>query len=201
MLSLEEAKKLVKLARKTLEKFFENKKFELEKTEEKNLQEKKGVFVTIEKFPDKSLRGCIGFPSPTLPLTEAVQRAAFSAAFEDSRFLPLEKEELEKIIFEISVLTKPKLIKIKNPKEYFKKIEIGKDGLILQNGPFSALLLPQVPLQFNWDVEKFLENLCYKAGLTPDYSYNKNTKIWKFQVQIFSEKKPKGEIIRSLITR
>lgn len=194
MLSLEQGKKLVKLARETVENYLEKKEFKIKKID-KMLKEKRGVFVTIENFPDKSLRGCVGFSHPTLPLYEAVQRAAFYSAFEDSRFLPLRKEELNKVIFEISVLTKPELIKIKNPKEYLEKIKIGKDGLILQNGPFSGLLLPQVPLQFNWNVEEFLENLCYKAGLTPDYIYDKNTKIWKFQAQIFSEKEPNGEII------
>jgi uncharacterized protein (TIGR00296 family) len=195
MLSFEQGKKLVELARKTVENYLEGRKFEIEKVDDEKLKEKRGVFVTIEKFPEKSLRGCVGFPYATLALYEAVQRAAFSSAFEDSRFLPLKKEELDKVIFEVSILTKPELIKVKDPKEYFKKIKIGKDGLILQNGPFSGLLLPQVPKEFNWCVEEFLENLCYKAGLTPDYIYDKNTKIWKFQAQIFAEKEPKGKVI------
>jgi hypothetical protein len=196
MFTLEEGKSLIKLARNTLEKYF-NGKFVLEKTEKKKLNENRGVFVTIETFPEKNLRGCIGFPLPTLPLFEAVQRAAISSASEDPRFPPIEKEELKKIVFEISVLTKPELIQVKNSKEYSKKIEIGKDGLIIQNGPFSGLLLPQVPVEWNWNAEEFLENLCLKACLTPDYIHDKNTKIWKFQAQIFSEEEPYGKIIES----
>jgi uncharacterized protein (TIGR00296 family) len=195
MLSFKAGIKLVKLARVTVEKYLENRKFLLEKISDKELNKKRGVFVTIETYPEKNLRGCIGFPYPTLPLCEAVQRAAISSAFEDPRFPPLEKEELDKIIFEISVLTKPELIRVKNSKEYSNKIEIGKDGLILQNGPFSGLLLPQVCLQFNWSAEEFLENLCYKSGLSPDYIHDKNTKIWKFQCQIFAEESPKGKIV------
>jgi uncharacterized protein (TIGR00296 family) len=195
MLDLRAGEKLVKLARAAVERYFEHKKIFLEKIREKNLNEKRGVFVTIETYPEKNLRGCIGFPYPTLPLYEAVQRAAVSSAFEDPRFPPLKKEELDKIIFEISVMTKPELIKVKDSKEYPSKIEVGKDGLILQNGPFSGLLLPQVCLQFNWSAEEFLENLCWKAGLTVDYIHDKNTKIWKFQCQIFAEEKPKGKII------
>jgi hypothetical protein len=194
MFDLQTGKKLIKLARSTVEKHFEN-KFSLEKTNEKILNDKRGVFVTIETYPEKNLRGCIGFPYPNLKLYEAVQRAAISSAFEDPRFPQLENQELEKIVFEISIMTEPELVKVKNPKEYSKKIEKGKDGLILQNGPCSGLLLPQVCTQFNWSVEEFLENLCHKSGLTPDHIHDKNTKIWKFQCQIFSEEIPNGKVV------
>jgi len=195
MLNLEQGEKLVELARKTVERWFKEKKFTLEKVDDKTLKEKRGVFVTIENFPSKNLRSCIGIPGESLKLYEAVQRAAFSSAFEDPRFPPLKKEELNKVIFEISILTKLKLIEVKDPKEYFEKIEIGKDGLMLINKSFSGLLLPNVPIQFNWVVEEFLENLCYKANLTPDWVYDKDTKIWKFQTQIFAEEKPNGKIV------
>ncbi|MEM5853721.1 MAG: TIGR00296 family protein [Candidatus Aenigmatarchaeota archaeon] len=187
MLDLKKGKELVRLARKAVEtrriwKFG------------KDLKVKKGVFVTIETYPEKELRGCIGFPYPIYPLGEGVQKAAIAAAYEDPRFEPLEKEELNKVCFEASVLTEPELIQVKSPKEYFEKIEPGKDGLILQNGPFSGLFLPQVWKHFP-KVEDFLENLCFKANLTPDYLYDKNTKIYRFRAQIFAEKKPKGEVI------
>lgn len=193
MLSLSLGKKLVRLARSSIERSFKE-GFWIEKVEEKELRQKRGVFVTLRTFPENRLRGCIGFPYPSFPLYEAVQRAAYSAAFEDFRFLPLKKEELEKITIEVSVLSKPKLIKVKDGSEYFKKIEVGKDGLIIQNGPFCGLLLPQVPIEMNWSLEEFLENLCYKANLTPDFLYDKKTKIWKFQAQVFAEVKPKGKI-------
>ncbi|MEM5790525.1 MAG: TIGR00296 family protein [Candidatus Aenigmatarchaeota archaeon] len=195
MISLILGKKLVSLARRCLEKSFE--KFEIEEVKEKELKKKRGVFVTLREFPSLALKGCIGFPYPSYPLYEAVQKAAFSSAFEDLRFSPLKKEELNKIVIEISILSKPKILKVKNPEEYFKKIKIGRDGLILKNGPFSGLLLPQVPLEMDWGVKEFLENLCYKANLTPDFIYDKNTKIWKFKAQIFYEVEP-GGIVKEL---
>jgi hypothetical protein len=188
MFSLAQGKELVKLARKAVESEKVEKKFG------KDFEIKKGVFVTIETFPEKELRGCIGFPYATTALGEAVQRAALSAAYEDMRFPRLEKEELDKIVFEVSILTEPELIEVKNPKEYFEKIESGKDGLILQNGPFAGLFLPQV-WKFFKTKEEFLQNLCYKAGLSPSYIYNKETKIWKFRAQIFAEEKPNGRVV------
>jgi uncharacterized protein (TIGR00296 family) len=195
MLNSYYGEKLVKLARASVENFFKNKKFILQKISDKELKEKTGIFVTIQTFPEKDLRGCIGMISGPYELWEGVQRVAVSSAFEDSRFPPLQKDELEEITFEVSILTKPELIKAKNPKEYFEKIKIGEDGLIIQNGPYSGLLLPQVATEFNWDVKEFLDNLCFKACLTPDYIFDKNTKLWKFQTQIFSEEKPRGKII------
>lgn len=197
MLSLEEGNFLIKLARSSVEKYFQRGEFVKEKIKKKKFNENRGVFVTIETFPEKNLRGCIGFPHPVLPLYEAIQRAATSSAFEDPRFPPIEKDELSKIIFEISVLTEPELIKAKNSKEYPKKIKIGRDGLIIQSGSFSGLLLPQVPVEYKWTAQEFLENLCLKAGLTPDYIHDKSTKIWKFQAQIFSEEKPGGKVVES----
>ena len=195
MLELNHGEKLVKLARSSVEKFFKNEKQEIEKTDDETLNQKTGVFVTILTFPEKNLRGCVGFPLGNLPLIEAVQKAAVASAFEDDRFMRLKEEELKKVIFEMSILTKPESIQVKDPKEYSKKIEIGKDGLILQNGPFYGLLLPQVPLECNWNAEEFLANICYKARITPDWLFDENTRLWKFQSQIFIEKEPKGKVI------
>lgn len=186
MFTLDQGKELIRLARKAVE----SKKVE---KFSKEFEIKRGVFVTIETFPEKVLRGCIGFPYPNLALGEAVQRAAISAAYEDVRFHQLQKEELSKVVFEVSILTEPELIEVKEPREYFKKIEAGKDGLILQNGPFVGLFLPQV-WRFFRTKEEFLENLCYKANLTPDCIYDGKTKIWRFRAQIFAEEEPNGKI-------
>lgn len=196
MLTEEDGKKLVKLARKTVEDFFKEKELKIKETK---FKEKRGVFVTINTFSDHKLRGCVGYPYPVLPLGEALQKASFSAAFEDTRFPPLQESELDKIIFEVSILTKPELIKVNKPKEYVKKIKIGKDGLIIEQGFNSGLLLPQVPLEFKpkWDTKTFLEQTCIKAGLLPDAWLDERTRIYKFQAQIFSEKSPNGKVIQT----
>jgi uncharacterized protein (TIGR00296 family) len=194
MLSLSEGKILVKLAREVVERKFKLGKFYVKKIDKK-FEEKKGVFVTLETFPEKELRGCIGFINPIYPLYEAVQRASYASAFEDFRFLPLREEELKKIVFKVSILTEPELIKVKSPEEYKQKIELGKDGLILVYGSNQGVFLPEVPIEANWNVDEYLENLCFKAGLTPDVIHEKEAKIFKFQTQVFAEKEPEGEII------
>lgn len=181
---------LVKIARKTLEDYFDTGRFDIKKFN--RFKSKKGVFVTLHSFPDNELRGCIGFTEPVYPLFEAVQIAAMEAAFSDPRFPPLKKNELDKIIFEVSVLTSPKIINGK-PEVYLDKIEGGKDGLILEHGTKKGILLPQVWSQIP-DKKEFLETLCWKSGLTGDYWLDEKTKLYKFHVKIFRESEPKGKI-------
>jgi len=68
MFNQQDGEKLVKLARRTVEKYFENGKLVLEECKQKNFLEKHGVFVTIETYPEKNLRGCIGYPDAILAL-------------------------------------------------------------------------------------------------------------------------------------
>jgi uncharacterized protein len=173
---------LLKLARDAIETSFGDNDPDINKVS--HLTQLRGCFVTLHK--NNQLRGCIGFPKPIMPLYEQIITAGKAAAFEDPRFPPVSKSELKNIIIEISILTKPELIKVKNHDEYLKNIEIGKDGLIIQ-GESSGLLLPQVATEYNFDPKQFLECVCEKAGLDKDAWKNSENKIYKFRAEIFSE--------------
>ncbi|KZX17334.1 TIGR00296 family protein [Methanobrevibacter filiformis] len=186
MLSKENGEFLLDLSKTAIKKYVENHdliKPPLNTPDE--LKEELGVFVTLNK--NKQLRGCIGYPEPIFPLVEATINSAISAAFEDPRFPPVIKEEIPTIDIEITVLTKPKLIKVKDPKEYVDKIVIGKDGLIIEKEYNKGLLLPQVATEHNMNTEEFLSQTCIKAGLNYDawIENNDNIKIYSFQGQIF----------------
>ena len=150
------------------------------------LKEKLGVFCTINK--NNNLRGCIGYPEPIKPLIEAIIDVSISATINDPRFPSLTEDEIEKIKIEITILTKPTLIKVDKPEEYPNKINIGQDGLIVRSLFTSGLLLPQVAIEYNMNETEFLENTCLKAGLNPDsWLNNKNINIYKVQGQKFEE--------------
>ncbi|MDX1814301.1 MAG: TIGR00296 family protein, partial [Candidatus Bathyarchaeia archaeon] len=158
-LSLKEGEFLIHLARNTVKTYLETGKIiEAPENTPKRLFEHCGVFVTINslKGDEKKLRGCIGYPYPTNPLVEAAIDSALSAATRDPRFYPLSLAELGNVVFEISVLTPPKAIEVENPKEYLTKIKVGEDGLIVEKGFYKGLLLPQVPLEWEWCEEEFL---------------------------------------------
>ncbi len=175
-LSQEEKKELLQIARKAIEKIVIEKTIFEYTPQNSNLFEKKGAFVTLKKH--HSLRGCIGFVEPIMPLYETVIRAAIFAACKDPRFPPLSQEELKNLEIEISVLSTLK--KIEDPSQ----IEVGKHGLLIVEGEKKGILLPQVPVENNWSRDMFLRQACLKAGLPPD-AWKKGAEIFVFEAQVF----------------
>jgi hypothetical protein len=185
---------LVKMARKAVTELLQNNLRVNDAVFDSKFDFSSGVFVTLNK--QDSLRGCIGYPLPVKKLSEGLIDAAISAATQDTRFNPVTADELDKIVFEITVLSPPVEIKVEEPLEYLKEIKVGRDGLIVENAYTSGLLLPQVPTEYGWNTEEFLEYTCQKAGLKKDAWKDLDTKISRFQGVIFKEESPNGNIIR-----
>ena len=128
-------------------------------------------------------------------LAKAILLAA-EGACHDPRFPSLKAKELDDIVVEVSVLTPPEEIKIADRKKLPDVVKVGVDGLIMENGPNRGLLLPQVPVEWQWNSITFLEQTCIKAGLPPDMWLDKTTKIYKFQGEVFAEINPHGPVRR-----
>ncbi|MFB5605858.1 MAG: TIGR00296 family protein [Nitrosarchaeum sp.] len=189
---------LVKSARLIVTEFLKNgKKIKLENEFKNNFSFKAGVFVTLNN--SQGLRGCIGYPLPDKLLHNALEDAAISAATKDPRFVPVKYNELDSITFEVTVLTPPKKIIVKNPEEYLSQIKIGRDGLIVKYEFYSGLLLPQVPVEYRWNEQEFLEYTCEKAGLSKDCWKNSEVEIQKFEGIVFKEETPNGLIIKEVL--
>jgi AmmeMemoRadiSam system protein A len=189
---------LVKIARKAIAEKFGLDKLNLEEFSDPILNKKGLAFVTLETYSGTttSLRGCIGYVEAVAPIKEVVARAAEAAAFSDPRFPPLTKHELDTIIVEVTVLTKPQPIEVENRWELPKAIKVGRDGLIVERGiMYSGLLLPQVPVEYCWDEETFLAETCIKAGLLPDCWLDPKVTVKKFQGVIFRELYPNSSDI------
>ncbi len=177
-LTPEEERELLRLARRALEHYFET-GGELEApVKDPRLKERRGAFVTLKV--DGELRGCIGYPLPHKPLAETVIEMAVAAASQDFRFDPLTSEELGRAKIEISVLSLPE------PVTAPEDVVVGCHGIIVSKGLNRGLLLPQVPVEQNWDRTTYLHHGCLKAGLHPD-EWKKGAKIEVFTAQVFSE--------------
>ncbi len=190
-----QGEKLVKMARKVVEDELFYKTAYIPEWFTNEFQEDRGVFTTIRTCPELELRGCTGFPLPSQSLWKALINSALKSAFSDTRFPPLAINELERVTFEISILTPPERLNVKSPEEYLNSIEIGKDGILIRLGVYSAILLPQVPLREKWNVEGFLNATCYKALLPIDCWRDLKTEVYRFQGKTFGEKYPRGEIL------
>jgi len=145
-----------------------------------SLREKRGAFVTLRRKQDGELRGCVGFSEPRFPLGEAVERAAQLAAFEDGRFEPVRADELDGLSLDVSVLSP--LVPITPD-----AVEVGRHGLMLRCEGRVGLFLPLVPVQFGWDREEYLQQLCRKAGLPRDSWRRPDAELFAFTTELIEE--------------
>ena len=170
---------LLRLARKAIEQLLLSGKTIPADKKNPCFPHPRGVFVTLKR--KGKLRGCIGLPLPSGPLDETVIEMAVAASTEDPRFPVLTLKDLPDIIIEISVLSLPQ------PIQDVSNIRIGEHGIIVSQGPFKGLLLPQVPVEWKWDRETFLRHGCLKAGLDEN-AWKKGASIEIFTAQVFAEK-------------
>jgi len=138
-----------------------------------------GLFVSLHLNGD--LRGCIGYIKGYKPLAESVIEMAKAAAFQDPRFHPVSAEEVPKLEIEISILSE--MIPVTDVSE----IEIGRDGLYLEHPRGSGLLLPQVPVEWNWDRDTFLQHICRKAGVRDKSYLDPQAQLSRFTAEVFHE--------------
>jgi len=137
-----------------------------------------GAFVTIHCRGD--LRGCLGRVEVNAPLADTIAHLAAVVSDSDPRFNPVSARELSDISLEISVLTPEEEVRS------IDQIEIGRHGLIIEQGHRRGLLLPQVATEHGWNRETFLDHTCRKALLPPD-AWRRGARILVFEAQVFGE--------------
>ncbi|TAN59427.1 AmmeMemoRadiSam system protein B [bacterium] len=180
LLSPTQKKRLLEIARGTIEEYLSSGKRLDFKEEDGRLREISGAFVTLHKH--KELRGCIGNIIGQKPLFETVRDMAIESATGDPRFGPVSKEELKDIEIEVSVLSPLKKI------THIDEFQLGAHGVLVRRGFAQGVFLPQVATETGWSKEEFLSYLCeHKAGLSPDAWKDPATEIFIFSAQVFSE--------------
>lgn len=176
---------LLHIARQTVRSAFSNKNYRMKSEIRNRLSFTKGVFVNIYKKED--LRGSFGYPPGVYPLADGIKRAARGAAFKDPRFAGLTKREFNNTRFEVVLIGKLQLLRVKNPEDYFKKIDPKKHGIYIEQGPFKAMQLPVFASRLNLSSRDFLEKTIEKAGLAPEQWQSPNLKVHIFTTTRFSE--------------
>jgi AmmeMemoRadiSam system protein A len=179
--SLDQRRILLRLAHRAILSVLDRQPFPEPPVASLRLSDPRGVFTTLYLPGDlhRQLRGCVGYAAPIAPLYRAVAETARAAAFEDSRFLPVTKEEALKLEISLSVLSR--LFPI-----HPEAVEVGRHGLVISDGARRGLLLPQVSLENGWDRETFLEQTCRKAGL-PLNAWRKAATIEAFTAEVFGD--------------
>jgi len=142
-----------------------------------HLAAQRGAFTTLHLAGQ--LRGCVGYVFPAYSLYRTVAETAVAAAFQDTRFYPLSREEAPGVKVEISVLSPLQKIGAED-------VEVGRHGLVITFGLRRGLLLPQVPVEHGWNRETFLQQTCVKAGISPD-AWQRGATIEAFTAEVFGE--------------
>ena len=173
----EERGLLLRLAHDSICATLENREISLE-SPTPHFAEHRGAFTSL--YLRGELRGCVGYVLPSCPLYRAVAETARAAAFNDNRFSPVSGEEAAHLEIELSILSPPCPIKA-------EEIEIGRHGLLISWRGHRGLLLPQVPVEHDWDRTTFLEQTCRKAGLPLD-AWKKGATVEAFSAEVFGEK-------------
>ena len=171
---------LLETARRSIETAFEGKYWLPSDTQlTQTLKAECGAFVTLHLHG--RLRGCIGNIVGVRPLYKTVAEMARAAAFEDDRFRPLTREELEQVHIEISVLSP--LRQISSPDE----LVLGRDGVLMVKDGRSGTFLPQVADETGWTREEFLGHCARdKAGI--GWNGWKDADLYVYQAEVFDER-------------
>jgi AmmeMemoRadiSam system protein B/AmmeMemoRadiSam system protein A len=180
-LTAQEKTELLGIARKSVETAVKERKLYECSTRSETLSQERGAFVTLKKRGE--LRGCIGYVAPVKPLYQTVRDVARFAALEDHRFSPVTAKELTELEYEISVLSPLRRV------VDVEQIKVGQHGLLMKNGDYEGLLLPQVPVEQGWDRQTFLEETCRKAGMNSNCWKDEDTDIFEFTAVVFNEQK------------
>lgn len=153
----------------------------------RGLRRRAGAFVTLRVAG--ALRGCIGHLPADTPLADVVARMALATARSDPRFPPLTAAELDRAVFEVSVLG---ALTVPAAPE---RIEVGRHGVVVDDGAHQGLLLPQVAVEHGWDVPTLLAETCRKAGLPAD-ALRRGARVRVFETETFSDRRgdPRGAV-------
>lgn len=175
--SPEERTLLLQLAHESILSALEGREIPLD-SPTPHLAEPRGAFTSL--YLHGELRGCVGFVLPVSSVYRAVIDTARAAAFEDTRFYPVTLEEARQLEIELSILSPPRPITA-------EEVEVGRHGLLISMAGNRGLLLPQVPMERDWDRVVFLEQTCRKAGLPSD-AWRRGAVIEAFTAEVFGEK-------------
>ncbi|MDR3205289.1 MAG: AmmeMemoRadiSam system protein A [Deltaproteobacteria bacterium] len=149
-------------------------------------QRKGGVFVTLKR--KGRLRGCIGSFNFSASLSDSIREMVQAAGFNDYRFGPLAKEELNDLDITVSILTEPKAL------NSLDDLIIGRDGLYLIHPRGRGVLLPVVAVEQGWSAIEFASHTAMKAGLPPKAYKDPEAKLLVFTAPAFSTDSSENDI-------
>jgi hypothetical protein len=147
------------------------------------LREPGATFVTLRRLG--ALRGCVGSIRAYRPLLDDVWSNARAAAFSDTRFPPVHRDEYPELSVEVSLLSPPEPCGFKTQEEALAGLRPGVDGVVFEFHDRRSTFLPQVWEQLP-EPAAFLAHLERKAGLPADF-WHPDVRLWRYTVRKWAE--------------
>lgn len=176
---------LLAIARSSVMAAFSGENYRLKSEVRDRLSVEVGVFVSI--YLKGELRGSFGYMPGVCPLSDGIRRAARGAAFMDSRFQPLTRQEFNNSKFEVAIIEKIEELKVKRRDGLLKRINPKRHGLLIKYGPFRAVQLPEFAVRLGLSARDYLERTVEKSGLAPEQWLSSNLRVFVFSPKVFSE--------------
>ncbi len=168
---------ILKIIKENMYNYFRGKIYTYKGAIPNELNEKRGVFITLKK--NGRLRSCVGTLISDYPLYEFLPYVSRAVLSKDKRFEPIKKRELKSLLIEVSIIYDyGRLFSI-------KRFKIGENGLFIVKGEKRGVLLPQVAIEYRLNKKQFLIKLCEKASLKHNCYKDDDVKIYKFKALVF----------------
>ncbi len=145
------------------------------------------AFVTLTR--QGRLLGCIGSLRAVEPLGRCIARHALAAAFADPRLPPVTAADYEMMDVSVSVLSELVPFEVEDLDDLERRLEPGRDGLVVHAGSASATFLPAVWDQLS-DPAAFRRALWAKAGWSPGY-HPPDLRCARYRTRTFTDRGPR----------
>jgi len=186
----------VRVARETAFKFLKGDPIEVPSEWPEKLSKRSGVFVSVRR-PERDMKrliSCSGYCLPNRDLIKGLVNSSINAIIRARALFAPESVKPNSVIFEASVLTIPKPLKVAKPTDLPRTIKVGIDGLLVELNFYRGVLLPQIAVERGWNETEFIAECCMNAGLPADIWLEGATRIYSFQADVFQELFPFGDV-------
>jgi len=198
LLTIEDGEFLVRFARETAFKFLKGEAIETPSKWLEKPSRRSGVFVAVRQ-PERDVKrliSCSGYCLPNQDLIKGLVDSSINAIIRARSFLAPKSIKPDSVIFEASVLTIPKPVRVSKPTDLPRKIKVGLDGLLVELNFYRGVLLPQIAVEQRWNETEFIAECCMNAGLPADIWLEGTASIYSFQADVFQELLPFGDVTR-----
>jgi AMMECR1 domain-containing protein len=156
----------------------------------------RGMWMSMYSHPHHIHRASMGVLHDPPAIVEATINASILLARPDHGVTPeITAEELAISTLELSVASELKPLAQDSATEMIRRIVPGRHGVIMEDDERRVILPPHVVVSPPPTIPRFLDSVCERCGLAPEFWRQPDTVLATFTMEAFVELSPMGEIV------